>query len=95
MSMVLKSSDIRQLSNAEKKKAFIRYLESARPVNSTKRIKELRLEIRKFEHQCFMSTYEMLERICSGELPDKGKYATWRKKYMILRAHEADVRDSA
>lgn len=95
MGTVLRSSDLRGLSLAEKTKAFMRCLNSAPPVDEVKRIKELRKEIRQLERQFSMKSPEMLKRICSGDLADTGKYASWREACMLLRAYEANVRDSA
>ena len=95
MGMVLKSSELRGLSLIEKRRAFKRFLESAPAVDSAKRIRELKSQIRNFERQTGMSTRKILDCLCSGELPDAGRYAAWREAYMTLRAHEANVRASA
>jgi hypothetical protein len=92
MSKILKSSDLCGLSKAEKKKAFMRCLDAAQPVSSEKRMKELSKEIAGFEKHFNMSTNKMFDLVCLGELADRGDIADWRKAYMMLRTHKANIR---
>lgn len=91
MSTVLKSSDLKSLTVADKQRALVRCLAGARQVDSKKRIKEIRKEIGKLERRFAMSTDEMLKQVCAGTLLDEGEIAAWRKTYMVLCAHEKNA----
>lgn len=94
MSAVLKSSDLKGMSRADKRKAFSRALKSSASADSGTRVHELRGEIAAYEKRFGMTTADMLSSVCAGNLPDEGDIAVWTKLYMILCAHEENVRGS-
>ena len=51
------------------------------------RIKELRAEIKTFEQKYEMTTKQMLNKVCSGKLAEKGDIETWLNKYNLLSVH--------
>jgi hypothetical protein len=91
MPKVLKSSDLRGLTAAEKSKVFRALLNSAKPVNSIQRIKILRSQIFKYEQKYKMSTSKMLSQLCSGKLQETKEIEKWSLKHMALCAHEQNI----
>ena len=59
------------------------------------KFKELRAEIAKLEKRYSMSTEKMLKRLCSGDLLETRTISSWKDKYMLLRAHQENVRATA
>jgi hypothetical protein len=92
MKTVIKSSDIRHLSAKQRVQVIMDAYNAAKPVDSRKRVKELRAEIAKLEKRYSMSTAKMFKRLCSGDLLQDEPFSTWQHKYMLLRAHQENVR---
>ncbi len=92
MKTIIKSSDIRHLSTAQKVKVILDAYNAVKPVDPRKRVKELRAEIAKLEKRHSMSTAKMLKLLCSGDLLQDEPFSTWQHKYMLLRAHQENVR---
>ncbi|HEY9870485.1 MAG TPA: hypothetical protein V6D08_15075, partial [Candidatus Obscuribacterales bacterium] len=88
------SSDLKGLTRADRRRAFTRALQRSRPVDSASRVGQLRAEIAAFEKRFGMTTADMLSRVCAGDLKDDGDIAVWSKKYLVLCAHEENVRAS-
>ena len=95
MKTIIKSSDIRHLSTAQKVKVILAAYDAVKPVDPRKRVKELRAEIAKLENRYSMSTAKMLKRLCAGDILETRSISSWKKKYMLLRAHQDNVRATA
>ena len=95
MKTIIKSSDLRHLSVTQSAQVIVDAYRAAPTVDSRKRIKELRSEIAKLEERFSMSTAEMLKRLCSGDLLETRQISSWKEKYMLLRAHQKNVRATA
>ncbi len=95
MKTIIKSSNIRHLSTKQKVQVILDAHNAAKPVDSHKRVKELRAEIAKLEKRYSMSTAKMLKRLCAGDILETRTISSWQKKYMLLRAHQDNVRATA
>ena len=95
MKTIIKSSDIRHLSAKQRVQVILDAYKAAKPVGSRKKVKELRAEIAKLEKRYSMSTEKMLRRLCSGDLLETRTISSWKDKYMLLRAHQENVRATA
>lgn len=91
MKSVLKSSALRNLPKTERMKKIRSFMACAQPVDSSKRIKELKADIARFEKKYKMTTSQMCKQLCSGKIPNAGDYAAWNSKRAILVAHQANV----
>ncbi len=91
MSKVLKSSTLRNLTKSERMKKIRSFLACAEPVDTKKRIKELKADIAQFEKKYKMTTSQMCKRLCSGTIPNSGDYAAWNTKRAVLVAHQINV----
>lgn len=56
-------------------------------VDSKKRAKELRAEVKAFECKYRMTTKRMLSKVRSGELAERGDIEIWLTKYNLLQLH--------
>jgi len=95
MAVIIKSSDIRHLSAKQRVQVIMDAYHAVKPVDSRKRVKELRAEIAKLEKRYSMSTAKMLKRLCAGDILETRTISSWKHKYMLLRAHQDNVRATA
>ena len=86
MTTRLTSRDLRTMSPTVLRRTIGQLRKSARP-DSRSRARELRKEIKGYELRYHMTTKRMLNKVCSGELAEKGDIEKWLVKHNLLQMH--------
>jgi hypothetical protein len=86
MTTRLTSRNLRAMSPAVLKRTVGQLRNSAR-TDTKSRVTELRAEVKGFELKYKMTTKTMLNKVCSGQLAEKGDIEKWLIKHSLLQLH--------